>query len=485
MNDEKFPFLDTTDPDMLFTSKMQEHAQVGCLRAGFNRKGELESDWLGKNDDLKTLDFQNELTSLLDGFKKNGPLESLSALREFCRKHPEAYMDTGKQKVYAFRIDTPQHRYLLRFFPQKPKNHLYVFSYRTELIRDDFPHPNFSSYIKAGRKKVNLTVLNAGENNLIFENSGQQQAFVGHLYGFWSKNNQLETFWMEQNSELKTQEFQTEVESLIYDLYCDGPLLDSHTLQTFCEANPEAYYNPEEPYECYAFRIEMPKHRYFMRRTLSQDESGFHLICYQTDLLREHGSMQISGTAVAADKPVIGENAGYQITDRFETGKYGFVLGRRDVEGSTRFATWEYERTAPNDYLCGHYFNTAEEAFSDYEFRITDDLDYLHQLTGEWPSLPPWCMSVDQKSGNLISLRRGVMGSFDSAQNHAGDPKLNREIADRINEKIGVSKVREMAMLQGSILGWDNRLADPKTYYKSSRVLPPNAAKKRRTSHDR
>ncbi len=484
MNAENFPFIETNDPNMLFTSKMQEHAQVGCLRVGFNENGELQSDWLGRNDDLKTLYFQNELTSLLDGFKKNGPLEGLSALREFCRQHPEAYMDMGEKKVYAFRIDTPRHRYLLRFYPQKQKYNLYVICYRTAMIRDDFPIPDFSIGTKTGRIKYILTSLNIGENNLPFENSGQQQALVGQLRGTWVENEPLQTVWFEKNGELKTQKFQTEFENLIYDLCYDGPLSDYNTFQSFCKANPKAYYNPEGTYDFYAFRLETPKHRYFLRYTPKQKDYGFHLMCYRTGLLREHGSMYISGTAIATDKPIIGKNGDYNIIDRFDVGQTGFALGRRDVESHAQFATWQYHQTAPNNYLCGHYFNTPEEAFSDYEYRTTDELDFVYQLTGERPYLPSWCMSVDRE-GNLISLRRGVMGSFDSDQNLIDDPQLNRKIADRINDEIGVTKAQEKAMLRGSMLGWDNRLADPKTYYKPSRVLPPNAAKKRRTGHDR
>ena len=154
MAGEKYPFFDVPEDDVspLFTTKMQEAAQVGCLRGVFDGNG-ITTDWMNGNEVLKSLAFDAELRDLLESLQQDGPLKDFQSMRQFCLEHPQAQM-SGRRTFYAFRIDTQRYRYHLRLFPQKGKFH--IFCYQADQMRADLPRPDFNhTYRKKVKKKKN------------------------------------------------------------------------------------------------------------------------------------------------------------------------------------------------------------------------------------------------------------------------------------------------------------------------------------------
>ncbi|MFZ5944310.1 MAG: LPD28 domain-containing protein [Bacillota bacterium] len=77
-----------------------------------------------------------------------------------------------------------------------------------------------------------------------------------------------------------------------------------------------------------------------------------------------------------------------------------------------------------------------------------------HGLTLEGLSeLPDMCFSVLPNDGSLICVKHGETGYYKSDWD-TGDPVKNRELADFSNEKLGVSKAQEEAMVIKSMTGW-------------------------------
>ena len=77
--------------------------------------------------------------------------------------------------------------------------------------------------------------------------------------------------------------------------------------------------------------------------------------------------------------------------------------------------------------------------------------------------LPELCFSILKTTGQLICIKRGESGYYPSDWD-TGDKERNVELADELNENLGVSPVQRQAMEIGSLAGWDVPGADPKAY---------------------
>lgn len=77
--------------------------------------------------------------------------------------------------------------------------------------------------------------------------------------------------------------------------------------------------------------------------------------------------------------------------------------------------------------------------------------------------LPELCYSVHESTGELIVIKRGECG-YHQTDYSTDDKERNVELADRLNEKLGVDMWQRQAMEVGSICGWDVPGADPAKY---------------------
>ena len=64
--------------------------------------------------------------------------------------------------------------------------------------------------------------------------------------------------------------------------------------------------------------------------------------------------------------------------------------------------------------------------------------------------------------------------------NHKGNREANRETATYVNEKMGVTKQQEAAMLQASMFGWTIPAANPRNYDENGRLKMPNRSEQER-----
>lgn len=78
-----------------------------------------------------------------------------------------------------------------------------------------------------------------------------------------------------------------------------------------------------------------------------------------------------------------------------------------------------------------------------------------------YEGLPEACLTLMPSDGKLIDIERGQSG-YHTSNWDTGNRIENRKIADHYNEKRGVSKAQEEAMLIGSMLGWDVPASDPR-----------------------
>ena len=130
------------------------------------------------------------------------------------------------------------------------------------------------------------------------------------------------------------------------------------------------------------------------------------------------------------------------------------------------------------DYLSGQASDAWGEGFEQREIDVDGGELYVHLWQGDnWSiqteeerfspkiaeGLPELCFSTLQTTGQLICIKRGESGYYPSEWD-TEDKERNVELADELNEKLGVTPAQRQAMEIGSMAGWDVPGADPKNY---------------------
>ena len=138
------------------------------------------------------------------------------------------------------------------------------------------------------------------------------------------------------------------------------------------------------------------------------------------------------------------------------------------------------------EYITGQASDGWGEGFEQQEIRTSEGELYVHlwNFGDSWSiqteaerfspkiakGLPELCYSVHESTGELIVIKRGECGYYATDYN-TPDKERNVELADRLNEKLGVDMWQRQAMEVGSICGWDVPGADPAKYQPQSPQL--------------
>ena len=131
------------------------------------------------------------------------------------------------------------------------------------------------------------------------------------------------------------------------------------------------------------------------------------------------------------------------------------------------------------EYISGQASDGWGEGFEQREISADDGEMYVHlwNWDDDWSiqteeerfgpkvaeGLPELCFSTLLTTGDLICIKRGETGYYPSDWD-TGDKEQNVELADQLNEQLGVTMWQRKAMEVGSMCGWDVPGADPANY---------------------
>ena len=274
-----------------------------------------------------------------------------------------------------------------------------------------------------------------------------QTGSIGHLRGYFDKSGDFGHTWDPHSPDLITDDFRTEFDQVIKTLRSDekyGGLLKSPgRLTRYSFAHPDSRFDKRG--NTFGVRADTKNYTYLLRLNPDRGEYNVYCYCYKADWLAQHMARAERGI-------------------RFITPDYDEKFRIPDGD-EIRITTSSGE---VHDYECRYIDDYHMElgAPSHSLYHIAEFAERMERngntVIPLRSSLPEYCHSVLPSTGELIRIGRGSDGYMPSDKCNNGE--TGREAADRLNQREGITKAQEAAMLAGSMFGWHTPAANPKSY---------------------
>ena len=116
-----------------YNQSSQLEGQTGCighLRGDFGSGQEFYTSWFDHRSEYKTDEFKAELDEVVNTLReKDGLFFSRGSMTRFCYQNPEAEFEGNYCAEYGFKVQTPQHTYMLRCNPNYGDYNFYLYAY--------------------------------------------------------------------------------------------------------------------------------------------------------------------------------------------------------------------------------------------------------------------------------------------------------------------------------------------------------------------
>lgn len=133
MMELKITSMTPADRLYAYNQSSQLEGQTGCighLRGDFGSGQEFYTSWFDHRSEYKTDEFKSEFDEVVNTLReKNGLLCTRDSMTRFCYQNPEAEFEGNYCAEYGFKVQTPQHTYMLRCNPNYGDYNFYLYAY--------------------------------------------------------------------------------------------------------------------------------------------------------------------------------------------------------------------------------------------------------------------------------------------------------------------------------------------------------------------
>ena len=280
-----------------------------------------------------------------------------------------------------------------------------------------------------------------------------QTGTIGHLRGdFATTGYGFYTTWFDTRPQWKSDEFKADLDTVINALREDKGLLHNrYDMSAFARHFPESAIKGNYCTE-YGFRVDTEKHAFLLRCNPTKGDYNFYCYCYVKEWLDKHIQKAEQGI-------------------RFIDPQYKELFRIPDGGKVIVTTSWGEKREYPCRFIDEYHTEVGSNLYHICEFAERMEQGGCTYAPME-PPLPPMCYSVLPSTGEVIQIDRWQKG-YTATSFNDGNRAENEAIKDKFNEKLGVTKAQEQAMLAGSMIRWDSIAAKPKSYDENGKAIKP------------
>lgn len=289
-----------------------------------------------------------------------------------------------------------------------------------------------------------------------------QTGSIGHLRGdFSGSDGSFYTGWFDHVESRKTESFKAELDDVINALRFDeqyGSLLKNRAFMQKCGWNqPDSAFEGSYTTE-YGFRADTDHYSYLLRCNPTKGDYNFYCWCFEKQWLNRHLQQ--------AQKGIRFIDPNYKELFRIPDGDKIRII---EPDGKHR------------DCVCRYIDECHVEVSSGFDnlYHICQFAELMERNQNTViplrSSLPENCFSTLPSTGEMITIKRGEQEyQVLSSESVLRTPEERRNYIEKLNERVGISKAQEAAMLAGSMFGWAVPAADPKNYDENGQPIRPH-----------
>lgn len=306
--------------------------------------------------------------------------------------------------------------------------------------------------------ELTITSMTPADRLYAYNQSSQlegQTGCIGHLRGDFGAGKEFYTSWFDHRREYKTDEFKAELDEVVNTLReKNGLLCTRDSMTRFCYQNPEAEFEGNYCAE-YGFKVQTPQHTYMLRCNPNYGDYNFYLYAYVARFLEHH--MEKAKQGIRFITP------GYKELFRIPDGDHIRILcsDGSHIDRSCRYIDECHVEIGSGWDNLYHICQFAE--------MMERNGNTVIPLRS---SLPEHCYIYLPTTREIGIVKKGESGYYRSDLTPVYGEE-DKQFVEELNQKGGITKAQEAAMLAGSMFGWQTPAADPKNYDEQGQPIKP------------